>query len=128
MQVDPEIDPLALRPSGRARTTDAAKVLKASLKESAKAAKRSAKVAEKVAATKATQGLICRKVRAQLLSLLKDNELEVLDLMAILLFEMGGTSWSKYRIESWTPWLTQLEQRAAIWCASRIAYRLSLYH
>ena len=37
MQVDPQLDPLALRLSGRPRTTDTAKALKASLKENAKA-------------------------------------------------------------------------------------------
>ena len=87
MQFDPPFDPLALRPSGRPRTSDTAKALKASLKENAKAAKRSANMAEKLTAIKAAQGATCRKVRAQLLSLLEENRIEVMDLMAILLFE-----------------------------------------
>ena len=57
-------DPLALRTRGRPRETDAAKLLKAAAKT--------------------------RQFRTELLSLLHNHNLEVMDLMAVLLFDYPG--------------------------------------
>ena len=64
--------PLAIRPSGRPRDSDATKGVKASAKASA---------------TKAAEAATCRKFRAQLISLLHEHNLEVLDIMAVLLLD-----------------------------------------